>query len=69
MWPNPQETEDLTTFTEEIFNGKLYFLGNVFEARMSTEAAVIVAKDATVVLHLIHAVSQLEYFLSPPSMV
>ena len=26
MWPNPQETRDLVTFTEEILNGKLYFL-------------------------------------------
>ena len=26
MWPNPQETVDLVTFTEEIFNGKLHFL-------------------------------------------
>ena len=26
MWPNPQETEDLVTFTEEILNGKLQFL-------------------------------------------
>ena len=25
MWLNPQETEDLVTFTEEIFNGKLCF--------------------------------------------
>ena len=25
MWPNPQETGDLVTFTEEILNGKLYF--------------------------------------------
>ena len=25
MWPNPQETADLVTFTEEIFNGKLNF--------------------------------------------
>ena len=24
MWPNPQETADLVTFTEEIFNGKLH---------------------------------------------
>ena len=69
MWPNPQETEDFTTFTEEIFNGKLCFLGSVFDARMSNEAAVIVAKDATVVLQLIHALSQLKYFLSPASMV
>ena len=26
MWPNPQETADLITFTEEIFNGKFSFL-------------------------------------------
>ena len=31
MWPNPQEalTVDLVTFTEEIRNGKLHFLGSV----------------------------------------
>ena len=26
MWPNPQETADLVTFTEEIYNGKFHFL-------------------------------------------
>ena len=26
MWPDPQETADLVTFTEEIFNVKLHFL-------------------------------------------
>ena len=26
MWPNPQETADLVTFTEEILTGKLHFL-------------------------------------------
>ena len=26
MWPNPQETADLVTFTTEILNGKLHFL-------------------------------------------
>ena len=26
MWPNPQKTVDLVTFTEEILNGKLHFL-------------------------------------------
>ena len=31
MWPNPQETMDLVTFSEEIINGKLYFLCSVFE--------------------------------------
>ena len=25
MWPNPQETSDLVTFTEEIFNGNPHF--------------------------------------------
>ena len=25
MWPNPQETADLVTFTEEILNGRLHF--------------------------------------------
>ena len=25
MWPNPQETADLVTFTEEVLNGKLHF--------------------------------------------
>ena len=28
MWPNLQETADLVTFTEEILNGKLLFLGS-----------------------------------------
>ena len=26
MWPNPQESADLVTFTEEILNGKVHFL-------------------------------------------
>ena len=26
MWPNPQETAGLVTFTEEILNRKLHFL-------------------------------------------
>ena len=29
MRPNPQETADSVTFTEEIFNGKLHFLCSV----------------------------------------
>ena len=33
MWPNPQETTDLVIFTEEILNGKLYFLSRVSELR------------------------------------
>ena len=26
MWPNPQKIAELVTFTEDILNGKLYFL-------------------------------------------
>ena len=26
MWPNPQFSADLVTFTEEILNGKIHFL-------------------------------------------
>ena len=26
MWPNPPETTDLVTFTQEVLNGKLHFL-------------------------------------------
>ena len=29
MWPNPQEAVDMVTFTDEILNGKLYFLYSV----------------------------------------
>ena len=29
MWPNPQETVDLVTFTGEALNGKLHFLCSV----------------------------------------
>ena len=31
MWQNPQETGDLVTFTEEILNGKLYYLSSVIQ--------------------------------------
>ena len=29
MWPNPQETADMVTFTEKILNGKRHFLCSV----------------------------------------
>ena len=35
MWPNPQESAELVTFTEEVFNGKLHFLCS----EMNTEKA------------------------------
>ena len=31
MWLNPQETEDLVTFTEDILHGKLDFLCNEYK--------------------------------------
>ena len=35
MWPNPQKTVDLVTFTEEILNGKLLFLSNGISSNQS----------------------------------
>ena len=40
MWPNPQETADLVTFTEEIPSGKPHFLRSL---RM--DELVLVSKD------------------------
>ena len=40
MWPNPQETADLVTFTEEILNGNLTFCV-VSEYRQSSKLIVI----------------------------
>ena len=36
MWPNSQETTDLVTFTEEIYNGKLHFLCSDVEFTIKT---------------------------------
>ena len=30
MWPNPQESADLVTSTEQILNGKPHFLWSVY---------------------------------------
>ena len=30
MWPNPQETADLVTFTKEVLNGELHFLCSIW---------------------------------------
>ena len=40
MWPNPQETSDLVTFTEEILNWKLHFLCSVVEDQISLTVAI-----------------------------
>ena len=34
MWPNPQETVDLVTFTEEILNEKIHFLRSDVSLKM-----------------------------------
>ena len=34
MWPNPQDTADLVTFTEEIINRKLHFLCSLHKTLM-----------------------------------
>ena len=36
MSPNPQETANLTTFTEEILNGKLHFLCSETNVHLKT---------------------------------
>ena len=40
MWPNPPETEDLVTFIEEIFNGKLHFVCSESSPAYSTFPAI-----------------------------
>ena len=40
MWPNPQQTEDLVTLTEEILNGKLHFLFST-ESRLKLDLTEI----------------------------
>ena len=38
MWPNPQETSDLVTFTEEILNGELHFLCSNMIIKVTVQA-------------------------------
>ena len=33
MWPNPQETADLVTFTEDVFREKFLFLCSVYNLK------------------------------------
>ena len=35
MWQNPQFPEDLVTFTEEMLNGKLFFLGSAISPSLT----------------------------------
>ena len=36
MWPNPQKTADLVTFSEEILNEKLHFLSSEYSELKGT---------------------------------
>ena len=40
MWPDPQQTADLVTFTEEILNRKFHFLCNVRLVRLQISMVV-----------------------------
>ena len=40
MWPNPQETADLVTLTEEFLNGKLHFLCIARSTKTRIQASV-----------------------------
>ena len=48
MWPDPQKTADLVTFTKEILNGKLHFLcstkGVIKEKTIILEYVILVAR-------------------------
>ena len=47
MWPNPRFPADLLTFTEEIFNGKLYFLCSASQFQAWFEIEVSQLRSAT----------------------
>ena len=42
MWPNPKETADFPTYTEEIFNGKLYFCESLNSGSVLVQIRVLV---------------------------
>ena len=45
MWPNPQETANLFTFTEEILNGKLHFCAVIASRSVGASFAVPSSND------------------------
>ena len=47
MWPNPQETVDLVTFNEEIFNGKFYFLCSLIKVCTFSNILFLYQKSKT----------------------
>ena len=49
MWPNPQETANLVTLTEEILNGKIHFLNSVMYL-LETEISCITERSVSIIL-------------------
>ena len=39
MWPNPQETADLVTFTKEILNGKVFLCSDHCNCKQNLHVA------------------------------
>ena len=69
MWPNPQETADLVTFTEEVLNGKLHFLYSVGEPlrlprRVTLLGLPFVWNLVCLQVSLFHYFISLVYFMS-----
>ena len=60
MWPNPEETEDLVTFTEEIFNGKLHFFWAVDRIR---DCALHTGKYESEETHILTYILPSEFFV------
>ena len=56
MWPNPQESAGLVTFTEEIRNGKLHFFGAV--PWPSSDKLLVVSKGFLKLLNLFMLIKQ-----------
>ena len=52
MWTNPQETADLVTFTEEILNGKLYYLCSKLNLKIANCFNTLLIKNACLELVL-----------------
>ena len=58
MWPNPQDTTNLVTFTEKILNGKLHFFCSVkvfrtFGAHITWEEWKLLNTDFHILLRVI----------------
>ena len=45
MWPSPQETADLVTFTEEILNGKPFLCSDIWDKEFEPETKNIHRKQ------------------------